>query len=95
MPVCCIRCIRPKVSYQVAYPQSRKRYRYIRYTSTPEKTLQLAELQLFRKVDDQEKIAAKVIDGSNAFIADDRVDFRQLIKVLAEVFKVFHIVFPN
>lgn len=27
----------PKVSYQVAYPQSRKRYRYIRYTSTPEK----------------------------------------------------------
>lgn len=64
----------PKVSYQVVYPQSRKRYRYIRYTSTPEKTLQLAELQLFRKVDDQEKIAAKVIDGSNAFIADDRFD---------------------
>ena len=64
----------PKVSYQVAYPQSRKRYRYIRYTSTPEKTLQLAELQLFRKVDDQEKITAKVIDGSNAFIADDRFD---------------------
>lgn len=64
----------PKVSYQVAYPQSRKRYRYIRYTSTPEKTLQLAELQLFRKVDDQEKITTKVIDGSNAFIADDRFD---------------------
>ncbi|MFK2276050.1 hypothetical protein ACIXO6_05500 [Bacteroides fragilis] len=25
-------------------------------------------------MDDQEKIAAKVIDGSNAFIADDRFD---------------------
>lgn len=33
----------------------------------------MAGLQL-SKSDDQEKIAAKVIDGSNAFIADDRFD---------------------
>lgn len=64
----------PKVSYQAAYPPSEKKYRYIRYTSPPDKPLQLAELQLFRNSDDQEKLSAKVGGGSNTFIADDRFD---------------------
>ena len=64
----------PKVSYQAAYPPSEKKYRYIRYTSPPDKPLQLAELQLFRNSDDQEKLSAKVVGGSNTFIADDRFD---------------------
>ncbi|MCS2615481.1 transglutaminase domain-containing protein [Bacteroides fragilis] len=64
----------PKVSYQAAYPPSEKKYRYIRYTSPPDKPLQLAELQLFRSSDDQEKLSAKVVGGSNTFIADDRFD---------------------
>ena len=64
----------PKVSYQAAYPPSEKKYRYIRYTSPPDKPLQLAELQLFRNSDDQEKLSAKVVGGSHTFIADDRFD---------------------
>ena len=64
----------PKVSYQAAYPPSEKKYRYIRYTSPPDKPLQLAELQLFRNSDDQEKLCAKVVGGSHTFIADDRFD---------------------
>ena len=60
----------PKVSYQAAYPPSEKKYRYIRYTSPPDKPLQLAELQLFRNSDDQEKLSAKVVGGSHTFIAD-------------------------